>query len=189
MGSTSTAINTAIPATRRRGWRGLHRPVASATVGLLTLGALALLLGCWVYASAREPSRSLLMPTLPWPPGRSGFGPLAQWLPSAMHALAFSLFTAVALPPGRLAWRYAGCALWALLGLLFEFGQHPWLAPGLAAAARQLLGDNLLATALARYVLAGTFDPGDLLATVLGAGLAALILSAGHHGTGAHHAP
>ena len=96
------------------------------------------------------------------------FGVLGLWLPSFVHPFAFSLFTAAALPP-RPAWRYGACAAWCMVNVAFEMGQHPQVRAPLAEALQASVGPTLLTRPLANYFLRGTFDGGDIVATLVGA--------------------
>lgn len=130
----------------------MHAPVprraALAEAMPWLAGALALGLGGALYLAGR--------------PGGGAGG----WLPSALHTLAFALFSAALGPPGARVERRA-CAAWVAIGLLFELGQHSALAPALQAALGPPLGG---------YFVHGRFDPADLAATVGGGLLAAVLL-------------
>lgn len=152
---------------------------SSGPTALLTaMAALALLLGTLVYITDRDGSHALLIPDLgaqatgPW------FGVLGQWLPSLFHPLAFSLLTAAWLRPSA-GPGYGACAAWGAVNIAFEIGQHPQLSPFWADAL--LAGGAHAAHAaliqpLARYFFGGTFDPGDIVAAVLGSLAAAAVL-------------
>ena len=86
-------------------------------------------------------------------------------LPSFIHVLAFSLITAVAVGL-RKRTILLSCLSWFTVGGLFELGQ--------LGAFSKLLQN--LPTGLGNYFQAGTFDPYDLIACALGAGVAYLIL-------------
>ena len=117
---------------------------------LAALGGAALLMGMVVYALWRR--GSVPMPAV--------VAVLAGSAPSLLHAFAFTLWTALALRgPPRTAWALA--LAWTALEAGIEAFQHPALHALLPAA---------VAT---RW--AGTFDPWDLLAALLGAGMAGLL--------------
>ncbi len=103
----------------------------------------------------------LLSATPPW------VGPLGGYLPEIAHVYAFILLTAAVSPwPARIS---PICALWWVIDSLFELGQHPALAPHIAAALPGWFQHVPILDHTANYFLYGTFDPGDLVAITLGA--------------------
>ena len=150
----------AVPAGRR----AADRPAWRRETLLVAIGCAALSTGVLVYVTDRHG-----IPTGPV------FGALGQWWPSGVHALAFSLFTAAALGRGA-ARRRGACAAWCTINLAFEVGQHAVFKPHWAAALHAAAGDWPVTGPVLRYLLAGTFDVGDLLAIVLGALAAGLLL-------------
>ena len=119
-------------------------------LALVGLGAVALLTGAAVYALWR-----------PGPaPTAAVVAVLAGSAPSLLHAFAFTLWTALALR-GRPRTIWAVALAWAALESVIEAFQHPALHALLPAAVR------------ARW--AGTFDPWDLLASLLGVTLAGVL--------------
>jgi len=146
------------------GRRAATRPGWRREVLLVAIGCGALSAGVLVYLTDRHGTRTGPV-----------FGSIGQWLPSGVHALAFSLFTAAALGRGA-ARRRGACAAWCTINLAFEVGQHAAFKPHWAAALHAAAGDWPVAGPVLRYLLAGTFDVGDLLAIVLGALAAGLLL-------------
>jgi len=165
MPEATAPAGNALRAAERRG-----RPAMLAAIG----GA-ALLLGLLVYVTDRGYAPPALMQTLPALAGSHWFGALGQWLPSFVHTLAFSLFTAAALPIAATP-RYGVCIAWAMVNILFEVGQHPRISPSLAAWLQGGLGDRSITRMLSSYFVRGTFDWGDILATVAGALAAGAVL-------------
>ena len=153
----------------------LRGPGRNSTPTLLITACLGLALGLLVYLTDRVPGHASLLPALAWMSGHHHFGALGQWLPSFLHPFAFSLLTAATLRR-QAAPHDSACVAWAAINLAFEFAQHPLLKAPLATALQDGLGWTPLAEPLANYVLRGTFDPGDLLAVVLGALAAAGVL-------------
>jgi hypothetical protein len=151
----------------------MHRTRRTATA--ITLGVVALLMGLIVYWTQRDPQHAWLVPTFAPPVGGFGFGVLGQWLPSFVHPLAFSVFTAALLPP-RAAYAYGACVAWAVVNVAFEVGQHPALSARVADALHAVFGTWAPAQRVANYLTRGTFDVGDIVAAVLGATAAALLL-------------
>jgi hypothetical protein len=142
---------------------------------LAAAGCFALALGLLVYLADRDASRAVLTPTVSALAGSHWFGALGQWLPSFVHPLAFSLFTAAALP-SHSPWQYGACAAWCVINVAFEVGQHPHVSARLADALQAGLGQTPLARTLANYFVRGTFDGGDIVAAILGALAAASVL-------------
>jgi hypothetical protein len=152
-------------------------PLAASPTGwaLCLVAALVLALGTAVYLTDRNPAQAQWIPAVPALAGRQLFGVGGQWLPSFVHPFAFALVSAAALPhTARHA--AAACLAWAGINLLAELGQHAVFKP---LWADLLHGGSATAAPLqwlARYELHGRFDPGDLVAIVLGAASAALLL-------------
>ncbi len=144
-------------------------------------------LGLLVYLTDREPSHALMIPGVGMLAGGHGLGALGQSLPSLAHALAFSLFTAAALPP-RSSWRYGACAAWAAVNVIFEVGQQPQVSARLADLLHSSMGSTPATRTLANYFVRGTFDAGDIVASILGALAAAAVLRLTHP-SGDSHAP
>ena len=149
--------------------------LAALSAAMASVASVALLLGALVYLTDRDASQALLIPDLGARSASRLFGALGQWLPSFVHPLAFSLFTAACLP----AWagpRYGACAAWGAVNIAFEIGQHPQLRALWADALRAGEAPAAWIQALARYFARGTFDHGDIVAAVLGALAAAAVL-------------
>lgn len=104
-------------------------------------------------------------------------GPLAGAAPTFLHVIALTLLCSAATSAARGPAR-AWCAFWAAVNALFEIGQHPQVAPRLAAALESRCGWLSACESTARYFVHGTFDPFDLLAAACGGGAACLVLEA-----------
>ena len=154
---------------------------------LAALGSIAIAVGLLVYLADRDPSKAALIPTVALLAGSNLFGLLGGWLPSFVHTFAFSLFTAAALPE-RAAPRYGACVAWFAVNLAFEIGQHPQISGRLAEALHGGLGVLPFSRSLANYFLHGTFDPGDIVAALLGALTAGLVLLLMHPRRKVNHA-
>ena len=152
---------------RHVAWR---RPVLLAATS-----SLALAIGLLVYLTDRNASHALLVPGAGALAGHHVFGAFGQWLPSFVHPLAFSLFTVAVLPPSS-ASRDGVCLAWGAVNVAFEIGQHPQLSARLAELLQDSLGHMPAMQALARYFVHGTFDPGDIIAALLGSLVAAAVL-------------
>jgi hypothetical protein len=136
---------------------------------------LALTAGVLVYVLDRPAGTASLLPSV-WHAGSgvSWFGPAGAWLPSLVHAFAFSVLTALALP-----WRQrnmaAACLGWAGIDTLAEIGQHAAVSPAVTAAlmnASALTGGHAVAEPVARYFANGSFDVADVAAGLAGCLLA-----------------
>jgi hypothetical protein len=141
---------------------------------LLLGGLLILGVGCTIYLFVRP---TCFLPFLPGyirlPPEAA---PSLTWLigslPALAHVTGFSLITAALLKPGAGA-TAAAVGTWLGIDLLFECAQHPAVASlGLSHLAGR---EDLLTAGLVNYLRGGTFDPLDLIAILLGAGLAVLM--------------
>lgn len=143
--------------------------------GWLALSAVAAFaLGALVYVLDRPAATVYLLPNAmspalghhPW------FGALGGHLPEFVHVYAFILLTvAVSTWPARVL---PICVFWWAVDSLFEIGQHPAIAPHIAAALPAWFQHIPILDNTANYFLRGTFDPWDLIGTVLGTSVAYL---------------
>lgn len=140
---------------------------------LLVVAGGALLLGVGVYALTRPIGSAYLLPAILEFDSSSLSLPaiLGGSLPAFLHVYTFALLTIVVLgvTPKRAAW---AAAAWCALDLLFEFGQWPPLAERLAAGLPGWFGQVPVLDHVGAYFVQGSFDPVDLLATLLGAVMA-----------------
>ena len=150
-------------------------------------GCVAFAVGLLVYLTDRDASKAALIPTVTWLAGSNVFGALGGWLPSFVHTFAFSLFTAAVLPQ-RSVPRYGACIAWFAVNVAFEVGQHRLVSVRLAEVLEGGLGGMPLTRPLASYFVHGTFDPGDIVAALLGAMAAGTVLRLIHRGRGGNHA-
>jgi len=142
------------------------------------IGGCALALGITVYLLIRDPPSLLLNQLLPLPSHSTwaadhlpqNFIKLTGSLPTATHAFAFSLFTALAL--GLTKARIAiACAIWAIIETFFEFLQ--------ALSECQVFffhDDKIFSPMVCSYILNGVFDWADVFAILLGVTLAHQVL-------------
>lgn len=150
-------------------WRDSGGAQQRATA-LAVLGFLSLALGVLLYLADRPVERTYFLPdtlmTIDRPAGL--FGLFGQWLPGLLHVYAFILFTvALAVPRGR---RIMGvCAAWFAIDALFECGQHPAIAPKLAALTPDWFQGIPVLENTASFFARGVFDPVDILFIALGA--------------------
>ena len=143
---------------------------------LAAIGGAALLLGVLVYLADRRGGSAVWLPSGAWSQGAATlFGTAGAWLPSFVHPFAFALFT-VALRPVTGAPALRICAAWWAVNVVFELGQWPAAAAGIAAALQAGFGQAWPARALANYFVRGTFDRVDLLAATAGAVAAAWVI-------------
>jgi hypothetical protein len=132
-----------------------------------------------VYATDRDPIHVMLLPTIASLHTGPIFGGIDPWLPSFVHPLAFSLFTAAALQRSASP-AYGACAAWWAVNIAFEVGQHVQISGRVAESVQLVLGQTWLARALSNYFLRGTFDVGDIAAATAGALTAAAVLHLVH---------
>jgi len=142
----------------------------------LALIALAtLVLGVFVYILDRPAATVYLLPhALSFAGHHRWFGSLGGHLPEFIHVYAFILLT-MALGSARVA---TACAFWWTVDTLFEIGQHPAIAPHIAAWLPGWFHNLPILDNTASYFLHGTFDPGDLVAIALGTIVAYLTIRA-----------
>lgn len=145
-----------------------NRTCWGRSASLAAIGCIAFAVGFLVYLTDRDPSKAPLIPTVAWLSGRNVFGPVGGCLPSFVHTFSFSLFTAAVLPQ-RFAPAYGACAAWFVVNAVFELGQHPLVSARLADVLKGDPGGLPLTRPLANYFVRGTFDPGDIVAALLGA--------------------
>ena len=157
------------------------------SASLAAIGSVAFAIGLFVYLADRDPSKAALIPTVALLTGSNVFGMLGGWLPSFVHTFAFSLFTAAALPI-RSVPRYGTCVAWFAVNTAFEVGQHPQVSARLAEALQGGLGALPFSRSLSNYFVHGTFDPGDIVAALLGALTAGLVLLLMHPRRKVNHA-
>ena len=147
-----------------KGVSGSRRPVRPDAVYAL-IGAVAISTGVLIYLLDRSPTSVFFLPAL-WHGRHVAWFPLGGVLPEFLHVFAFILLTAAVVPgPPR---PIAICGVWLAIEALFEIGQHPGLAPAIAAALPGWLEQIPVLDRSASYFLHGTFDWGDLVAIALG---------------------
>ncbi|MDH3760031.1 MAG: hypothetical protein OEU50_03555 [Gammaproteobacteria bacterium] len=143
----------------------------------LSLAVVLLAPGLAVYLFDRPADRVYFVPDW-WQPGTGGalfFGPLGASLPSFTHAVFFILITAVILAP----WHFRIlpiCLLWFCFDSLFELAQHNAVAQRIAEIVPAWFQDVVLLENTRAFLVAGTFDPRDILAIAMGSLVAYVIL-------------
>lgn len=163
-------------------------PVSIRRVARLTAwGGMVLTVGLLVYLTDRVASRAIFQPSIAMPGVSHVFGLLGQWLPSFVHPLAFSLFTAAVLKPGTAA-RMGACAFWGAVNVAFELGQHAVLKPAWLWALQGWSGELAVTRAVVHYELRGTYDRMDLFAVALGVLAAAVFIRLADRSQESHHA-
>lgn len=147
-------------------------PQSGANNSLVPIAVGALAVGALVYVLDRPAATVYLLPqSFSFAAGHHiWFGALGGHLPEFVHVYAFILLTlAVGSWPARV---WPICGFWWLVDSLFELGQHPELAPRIAAALPAWFQHIPVLDHTANYFLHGTFDPLDLVAIALGTLLA-----------------
>lgn len=135
---------------------------------LISLAILTLAVGIMVYLFDRPPFHAVLIPGKLSFNNGSLFGALGNCLPSFVHPFAFSLLSAAIRAPSA-APAYGTCAAWWAVNVMFEIGQHRFIQQFVAERLLPTLDPGWLLLPVTNYLLLGTFDFGDLLATTLGA--------------------
>ena len=100
---------------------------------------------------------------------------LTNQLPTFIHLLAFSLFTAGLLGGGRRS-AVLVCLLWLFIETVFETAQHPLISGWLASRVPRWFESIPLLDHTRGFLINGTFDPLDLVAATLAALLAYVII-------------
>jgi hypothetical protein len=140
----------------------------------LGIAAVSLSAAVAVYCLARYYPPALLEPLQATQSILAARPDLFGSLPSLFYILAVGLLM------GSCATTPAGtrlhCSLWIGMGIALEFTQHPLIAVPLSSWLPAILGDSVW-TLTGPYWLGGTFDPADLLATVVGGAIALAILA------------
>ena len=140
----------------------------------LGIAAVSLSAAFAVYCLARYYPPALLQPLRATQSILAARPDLFGSLPSLFYILAMGLLV------GSFASSPAGtrlhCSLWIGIGLALESTQHPLIAVPLTSWLPTILGDSLW-TLIGPYWRHGTFDPADLLATVVGGAIALAILA------------
>ncbi len=151
-------------------------------LGAAAVGLLALAIGAFVYMVDRPAGHAALLPGWGTATGTGRLGAIGDWLPSFLHPFGFALLTVAALRTRRAAVSHAICTAWTLVNVVIECAQWPAAA---AAVSRFIDAAPVVAPALQpvrRYLLNGTFDPGDVMAALAGGLAAAVVLSVRHQG-------
>lgn len=137
----------------------------------LSLAALsALIVGFCIYLFERQADSVYLFTVFSFSPAHqfSFSGVIGQWLPSLVHTYAFILLTALAVGINTRV-MLASAMFWLLTGWLFELGQYPSIAAELVEHIPAWFSGIPLLENVGAYFQHGTFDPMDLLATLVGA--------------------
>lgn len=156
---------------------------ATARRLLAASAVCALLAGTSIYLLDRDWATVLfLAPFAEWQPGETGiYGTLGYTLPSFFHAYAFALLLILVMRPARHAPLFGALTWLAIASIMETLQGAPVRALILESAAIPagvpVLGD------FQSYVVHGSFDGGDLMATGFGclvAFLAATIAESKH---------
>jgi len=141
----------------------------------LLLGILILLLGSIFYVFFRPATYVYFLPDsfLNYQITNYYVLILSGSLPSFIHVLAFSLVTAGFLPKTKHIWLV--CLFWVVINIIIEIAQHAIVYPMVRGNIPQW--ENIPILENVKYYFArGTYDPVDLLFTILGGLFAFLIL-------------
>ena len=119
------------------------------------VGAAAIVAGLAVYALARPARIPLIPPALHFAAADGHPGAVVGVLPSIVHAFAMPLLTVACLERLRRGQVLVACLAWCVVDLAFEIGQDSGIS----------------------FLPAGTCDPLDVLAILLGTVLAGVVSS------------
>jgi hypothetical protein len=149
-----------------------------ATVLQVLAAVAALALGAALYIAGRPGGHVYLLASVPqlFSTTSRSLGGIGDFLPSFIHVFAFTLLSAAVLSPRTPGSTAAVVAAWCLTDGLFEFGQHPAVAPLIAALLPSWFDRVPLLENTGPYFLRGTFDPADLAAILAGAAVAFLTI-------------
>ena len=133
-----------------------------------TSGLISLLLGVLVYLLDREWESVLFLAAFStWQPAVMGwFGPLGPNLPSFFHAYGFALLIILALGGMRVS-ALLGATGWFGVAVLLEALQSEPIGNFLITT-RSFFSNSVFGRAVEAYVVNGSFDTGDILATAIG---------------------
>jgi hypothetical protein len=138
--------------------------------GLFAFGMGWFLVGVIVYLTARPP-------ITPFMPSIHGIARMPHWLrlllgpaPTFVHVLAFSMMSAAIVAKTR-ARQALVCAGWAVVEIVFEVAQHPFIRE------RLLRIESLSSMSfVSGFLTRSTFDFADILAAIVGGSLGGFLL-------------
>lgn len=133
------------------------------------IGLSALTIGVLVYVADRDADQVYFLPAAYSFANESSaiFGQIGGYLPDFLHVYAFILLSCAALRPDRMGVIKIS-ALWFLLDLFFEAGQHPAIASQLANNVPGWFLQVPILENTSAYFRRGAFDPIDMVAITLG---------------------
>lgn len=143
----------------------------------MTLALACLAVGVCVYLFVR-PTPVWFVPSPLHAPllAHSPIGSMLGFLPVTAHVIALSLLTATTLGARARAATLAP-AIWALINVAFEIGQHASVSPLLLRILPQRFAEIWLLDQLRPYFAQGTFDPLDIAGALAGALVARILIT------------
>jgi hypothetical protein len=140
----------------------------------LGVAIVSLLAAIAVYVFARTNPPEILAPIQALNADLALHQHLFESAPSAFYTLALGLFIGVCTSSRSSARLH--CLIWVGLALTLELSQHSIIAERLADWTSAIV-PSFVSTLIAPYWSRGIFDRGDVLATLLGGGIALYLLS------------
>lgn len=137
---------------------------------LLAISGTALAVGMAIYAFSRPVGSAYLLPAALQFESPSLALPaiLGGSLPAFLHVYALALLTVVVLGVTRVRAAWAATA-WCAIDLVFELAQWQPLGEWLAGILPAWFGQVPVLDHLGAFLIRGSFDQSDLLATLIGA--------------------
>jgi hypothetical protein len=135
---------------------------------------VSLLAAVAVYLFARIHPPEILLPLRAFSTDLASYQNLSGSAPSAFYTLALGLLAGACASNLSSAKFY--CSTWIALALCLELSQHPIIAESISSWASSNF-PNSIWVLIGPYWVRGVFDPLDLVATMLGGGIAVYLLS------------
>jgi hypothetical protein len=140
----------------------------------LGVATVSLLVAIAVYSFARINPPEILAPVRALNVDLASHQDLFENAPSAFYTLALGLFIGVC-ASNRSSARFH-CLIWIGLALFLELSQHPIIAESVSDWISTNFPDSIWSL-IGPYWSRGVFDPLDLLATLVGGGIALYLLT------------
>ena len=162
-----------------------NKKIDSINIKQLAIGCTLLLLGVLIYMLDRNSEQvffiyAFKLPYFHHPEYRKMFGEVSMSLPSFLHGCSFSLLTCAFLPLQNKRNCFIVCLIWAIIDILFEFGQL--IKPFTSTDIPPFLSNNKVFMVTINYFRYGTFDYMDILFAILGCVCAYFIIIINYKG-------
>jgi hypothetical protein len=154
--------------------RALEMTGNKPLVWRLGIASLSLLAAVAVYSLARIYPPEILVPILSTNAELAAQTVVFGSAPSFFYTLTLGLLIGGCASNSSSAKFH--CLIWVGLALILEFSQHPIIAEAVSGWLRTNFSDSIW-TLIGPYWSRGVFDPLDLLATLVGGGIAFYLLT------------